>query len=170
MHARKWIGLAAAIGFLALPSLAQAQRIVYIVRHAERADGGAGTGQMQGQKDPPLSAAGEARAVKLAAMLADAGVKAIFSTQLRRTQDTVRPLVARIKGSVQPYEASSPEALVAKLQKDHADDVVLVVGHSNTVPPLIKALGGGDITIRDDEYDNLFVFIPATKTLSRIKF
>ena len=61
-------------------------------------------------------------------------------------------------------------ALIAKLKKDHAADVVLLVGHSNSIPALVKALGGQEITIRDDEYDNLFVVVPATRTVSRIRY
>ena len=78
------------VAALAVPALAIAQQIVYVVRHAERADGGAGTTAtpMQTPADPLLSAEGEARARKLAAMLADAGIKAIFATEFKRTQDT----------------------------------------------------------------------------------
>jgi hypothetical protein len=47
---------------------------------------------------------------------------------------------------------------------------VLVIGHSNTLPIVIKALGGPDVTIPDREYDNLFIFVPATKTLTRVRF
>jgi len=40
-------------------------------------------------------------------------------------------------------------------------------GHA---PDIIKALGGPDVTIGDLEYDNLFVLVPATQTLSRIRY
>ena len=72
--------------------------MVIVVRHAERADGGAGasTGMTGAPADPLLSAAGEARATKLATMLADSGVKAIFTTEFRRTQDTGKPLAAKL--------------------------------------------------------------------------
>src|SRR5262245_18994088 len=79
------IALAAVVLFM--PAVTFAQKLVFVVRHAERADAG-----MQAQTDPPLSAAGEARAQKLAAMLADAGVENIFATQFKRTQDTAKPL------------------------------------------------------------------------------
>lgn len=155
---------------LVLPWPAAAQQLVYLVRHAERADGGAGAGSMTSETDPLLSKAGEERAARLAAMLADARVTAIYATEYRRTQDTAKPLAARIGLTVRSNPAREGEALIAKLKKDHANDVVLLVGHSNSIPALIKALGGQDITIRDDEYDNLFVVVPATRTVSRIRY
>ena len=154
----------------ALPAIASAQQLVYLVRHAERADGGAGAGQMQGAPDPLLSAAGEARAARLATILADAGIAAIYATEFRRTQDTVKPLAAKLTVTVTQHPARDTAALVAALKKDHARDVVLIAGHSNTLPAIIKALGGGDITIRDDEYDSLFVIVPGTGVVSRLRF
>lgn len=160
----------AALLCLTLPVPAAAQQLVYLVRHAERADGGAGAGAMMSETDPPLSKPGEERAARLAAMLADARVTAIYATEYRRTQDTAKPLAARLGLTVLSNPARDGDALIAKLKKDHAGDVVLVVGHSNSIPALIKALGGQEITIRDDEYDNLFVVVPATRTVSRIRY
>ena len=160
----------AALLCLVLPWPAAAQQLVYVVRHAERADGGAGAGSMTSENDPPLSKAGEERAARLAAMLTDARITAIYATEYRRTQDTAKPLAARLGLTVFSNPAREGEALIAKLKKDHANDVVLLVGHSNSIPALIKALGGQDITIRDDEYDNLFVVVPATRTVSRIRY
>src|SRR5262249_46662073 len=87
---RLMIVIVLAAGELFMPAVAFAQNLVFVVRHAERADAG-----MQAQTDPPLSAAGEARAQKLAAMLADAGVKDIFATEFKRTQDTAKPLAMK---------------------------------------------------------------------------
>jgi broad specificity phosphatase PhoE len=159
-----------AAGLLAAAPPAAAQKLVYVVRHAERADGGAASGQMATQTDPPLSAAGEARATRLAAMLADAGVRAVFATEYRRTQDTGKPLAARLGVAVEATPSRDVPALVSRLKATHADDIVLVVGHSNTVPAIIKALGGPDVTIGDDEYDSIFVVVPATGTTSRIRY
>ena len=78
---RVMIAIALAAIVLFTPAVSLAQKLVFVVRHAERADTG-----MQAQTDPPLSAAGESRAQKLAAMLADAGVKDVFATEFKRTQ------------------------------------------------------------------------------------
>ena len=65
--------------------------------------------------------------------------------------------------------AASTAALIAKVRQ-HPNEVVLIVGHSNTLPAIIKALGGPAVTIKDDEYDSMFVVVPASGATSRIKF
>ena len=132
---------------------AWAQTTVFVVRHAERADQVAGA---TAATDPDLSAAGRARAESLAAWLTDAGVTAIFVTPYKRSQQTADPL-AKARG-LTPV-AVGPRDLDALAQKVRAaGGNVLVVGHSNTVPNLLKALGiETAIEIAETEYDNLFV-------------
>jgi broad specificity phosphatase PhoE len=156
------IALTAVVLFV--PAVAFAQKLVFVVRHAERADAG-----MQAQTDPPLSAAGEARAQKLAAMLADAGVKDIFATEFKRTQDTAKPLATKTGVAVEHVGSTDTAPLIAKI-KSHPNDVVLVVGHSNTLPAILKALAGVDVAIADDEYDNLFVVVPSIGMMTRIRY
>lgn len=154
--------------FLAMtfaPSVSFAQRMVILTRHAERADGAA----TMGSSDPKLSAAGSARAEKLLAMLGEANIAAIFTTEYTRTKDTAAPLAAKLKLSPEVVAAAQLNALIEKI-KSHPDDTVFVVGHSNTVPMIIKALGGPDVSIGDNEYDNLFFYVPATKTLTRVRY
>jgi broad specificity phosphatase PhoE len=153
---------------LCLPPVASAQKLIFVVRHSERADGGAS--QMQTQADPPLSAAGNARAGKLAGMLADAGIQAIYVTEFRRTQATAKPLASKLGLEARQYSSKDSDQLIRKLRSEHAKDIVLVVGHSNTVPAIIKALGGPEVTIADSEYNNLFVIVPETGVMTRIRF
>ena len=157
---------------IVLPSTAAAQKLVIFVRHAERADGGPIAGQMTppSQQDPPLSGAGTQRAARLATMFADAGIKAIFATEFRRTQETAAPLAAKLGLKVQSMIAKDHPALVKRLQSVHANDIVLIVGHSNTIPQVIRLLGGPAVTIADDDYDSIFVLVPADGTLTRIKY
>jgi broad specificity phosphatase PhoE len=77
---------------MVIPAVANGQMVI-VVRHAERADDGASAAtSMAGSPDPELSEVGKARAQKLATMLADAGVVAIYTTEYRRTKDTAAPL------------------------------------------------------------------------------
>jgi 2,3-bisphosphoglycerate-dependent phosphoglycerate mutase len=128
---------------------------VFLVRHAERADTGSGAPATMGT-DPDLSEAGRARAAALAFMLKNAGITAIYTTEYKRTRQTAEPLAKAL--GIEPVTVGARDlpALVAKL-KD-ATGSVLVVGHSNTVPDAIMALGVSEpVTIGDAEYDNLFV-------------
>ena len=101
--------------------------------------------------------------------LADAGIQAIYVTQYRRTQDTARPLAEKLNLKALQTPPSN-EALAIRLKSQHPNDVVLMVGHSNTIPAIIKALGGPGVTIADNEFDNLFVLAPASKAFTRFRF
>ena len=140
---------------LSVPTAALAQQTVFVVRHAERADTQSGAPPMGGS-DPDLSPTGHARAQALAGVLRDADIRTIFVTEYKRTQQTAAPL-ARLLG-IQPSTivAKDTPSLVAAI-KD-APGAVLVVGHSNSVPDVLKLLGAGEpITIGDNDYDDLFV-------------
>jgi phosphohistidine phosphatase SixA len=163
--------LAALFLLKALP--AAAQRAVFVVRHAEKASDA---------NDPgvPLSKAGQARAIKLAALLGKAGVTAIYSTDTVRTRATAEPLARALKLPVRKYAAKdadgkpNPARLAGSLKAEHADDVDLVVGHADTIPPLLKALGcAEEIEIPADRYDDIFLVVPsgrATPTLLRLTY
>lgn len=125
----------------------RAQSTVFIVRHAEKIDS---------TPDAELSAAGKARAASLAQMLKDTGVARIYATDFKRTQQTAAPLAKMLGLAVTTVSAKDNTALVSELRD--LKSKALVVGHSNTLPDLIKALGIEEpIAIADGDYDNLFV-------------
>jgi broad specificity phosphatase PhoE len=149
------IALAAAF-LIATPIVAAAQQTtVILVRHAEK--------DAAGGSDPALSEAGRERARALARELADDSVTAIVVTPFARTNETAAPL-ARTR-NVTPHvvpvagELSAHVAAAVAAVRAHAGGKVLVVGHSNTVPALIAALGGPAVTITDAEYANFFTII-----------
>ncbi len=150
---------------LAASYSASGQQMVYVVRHGEKLDD---------SKDPPLSPAGEARAMKLAQMLATSGVKAIYTTQYRRTMQLADPLAHKLNIAPIVVPGSDMPGLIKKIKSHGLDEVVLVVGHSNTVPEILKALGHvGDIKIEETEFDNLFVLVPKAQgvpALVRLKY
>jgi phosphohistidine phosphatase SixA len=161
--------LLALLCVVAAPVEAGAQQLVFLVRHAERADGGAPPAGMQGPADPELSAEGRARAERLAAMLAGAGVTRIIVSEFRRTLQTAEPLAKQLGFPPDRVPAADVAGLATRLGAAR-DDVVLIVGHSNSVPAIIAALGGPALTIAETDYGNLFVFVPASRTLSRLRY
>lgn len=143
--------LCAALAALSLlPGLAAAEPgAIYLVRHAEKLAG----------QDPDLSPRGQERARHLAAMLRRAGIAAIFSTDTARTRQTAAPLAQQTGLTVQLYDPLAPLALVEKVRG--LGGAVLVVGHSNTLPELVKLFGGvPGAAIADDEFDRLYQLLP----------
>ena len=129
--------------------------VVILVRHAEKAATPA--------DDPPLTEAGVARAKALMAALANTAVQAVITTELSRTRETARPLVES-RGIPAEIVHSGPRDAHAKAVADavraHAGQTVLVVGHSNTIPAIIAALGGPKLPdICDTQYSTLYVMI-----------
>ena len=129
---RRRAALAALLAAL-LPAAAPAQQAIFVVRHAEKESPAS-------EPSVPLSEAGRARAARLAAMLKDAGVTSIYSTDTVRTRSTAGPLAEAVKHPIQIY--TDVAALAGELRRE-PQGVVLVVGHSNTVPKLLSALGAG---------------------------
>jgi phosphohistidine phosphatase SixA len=150
----KRIALLAALA-LSLPAYAVGQPAVFLVRHAERADTTGGGAPMM-KTDPNLSAAGRARARSLATTLKDAGITAIFATEYKRTQQTAAPLARALGVTVVTIPSADTAGLVAKVKS--APGNVLVVGHSNTLPEVIKGLGvDAPAVVAESEFDKLFI-------------
>lgn len=131
--------------------------VVYLVRHAET-DPSAGE-----PGDPPLSAEGQARAARLAEMLSSAGLTSVSTTPRLRTRSTAAAVAARAGVEVREYQPLDKDAVAALLARVRQPGRHLIVGHSNTVPGLVDALGGdsGD-PIGEREYDRLYVVVPAS--------
>ena len=119
---------------------------IYLVRHAEKA---------AAAMDPDLLPRGQARARNIATILGKAGITAIFSTPTARTQQTAAPLAQRTGITVQLYDPRAPQALADKVKA--ASGAVLVVGHSNTLPELVRLFGGAPgPDIGEDEYERIY--------------
>ena len=125
-----------------------AQTII-VVRHGEKLDASA---------DPVLSPEGAVRAERLANMLAASKVRAIYTTQYRRTILLAAPTAKRFGVTAVVVPGKEMDTLIARVRSHAKEDVVLVVGHSNTVPEIIKGLGvSATVVVGEDDYDNLFV-------------
>jgi broad specificity phosphatase PhoE len=146
----------------------QATTTMIFVRHAEKA--------LMPVDDPGLSAEGRMRAAELARQLVDAdvvaGIDAIYSTDTRRTIETARPVADALDLDIFTYEnQDDDEPVVDAMVNAHKGKIILVVGHSNTLPKMIAALGASKKVppIAEFEYDNIYVIsIPwfgKTKTI-----
>jgi broad specificity phosphatase PhoE len=153
---------------LILPSAALAQAgptVIVLVRHAEKA--------AQPANDPPLTDAGVARANALAAALADANIQAIIATPTLRTQSTAKPLADVRRITIETVALGPKDAhvkAVAAAALAHRGEGVLIVGHSNTVPAIIAALGGPVLAdLCDTQYAMLFTVIIDGKRVRLIR-
>lgn len=138
---------AASSGAATAPSASTDDRLIVAVRHAEKVDDG---------PDPELSETGAARAAALAALLADAGIERVLSTDYVRTRATARPTAEAAGVDVELYDPTDIPGL-ARTLLDAPERAILVVGHSNTTPALVEALTGEPADFMpDEEYDRLY--------------
>lgn len=150
---------------------------VYLVRHAEKAAEPPG--------DPPLLESGVARSRELARVLARAGIRIVYSSQFLRTKQTAGPVADRLGLEVVVIPIGSRttdpggvarESIsgIAEAIYGNGGKTALIVGHSNTIPEVIRALGCGDVpAIGDKDYDDLFVVTVTARgkaTLAHLKY
>ena len=145
--------LAAAVAILlTAASHAVAQQAVIVVRHAEKADQ---------SPDTALSAKGRARAKALADLLRAAGVTHIITSEFRRSQETAAPLAKALGLTAEQVPARDLPALAARLHALDPASIVVIVGHSNTIPPMLAVLGWPNtLDLHDGDYDDVFVLAP----------
>lgn len=153
-----WLSALFAIMLLAALSVFVASMTtttVILVRHAEK--------ELGTIEDPPLTPAGEQRAQLLARMFGGrdgAGrIAGIFASDTRRAQRTAAPLAERLGITVNVTKGSDYDGIIGRIRSEYGGKTVLVVGHSNTVPALVRLLGRvEDIAeIADGDYGTIYV-------------
>jgi phosphohistidine phosphatase SixA len=122
---------------------------VYIVRHAEKST--------NPPKDPDLTAEGRERAQYLATLLKNKEIKAVYSTETRRTIQTAEPFSLQEGLAIKTYKNDTLQKFLYNILD--ADQNALIVGHSNTVIRMLKEL---DLQpslkeIPENDYDNFFI-------------
>jgi 2,3-bisphosphoglycerate-dependent phosphoglycerate mutase len=133
----------------------QATTTVIFVRHAEKA--------AQPADDPGLSPAGQKRVAELTRQLRDAdviaGIDAVYSTPYTRSEETARPIAEALGLPINSYDAADSEAIMEFIVKKHKGKIILVVGHSNTLPLLMAGMGASKRVppIAENEYDNIYI-------------
>lgn len=90
-------------------------------------------------------------------MLKDAGIKQIYVTDTKRTQQTAAPLAKALKITPTILPAKDSNGLIKNLVYTGGGNI-LVVGHSNTLPFVIARTQGGTVPpLGENEYDRMFV-------------
>ncbi len=140
-------------GLSGILSSASADPVVFLIRHAE---------QVRDVEDPPLTDAGQRRAKTWASVLRDSGLKVVYTSKKRRTMQTGQPIAATLDVPLETMSRKDVQGLVDRIRAKHADDAVLIISHTRTIPKLVKAFGSDDDdgSIDRDDYDNLFVIVP----------
>ncbi len=181
MNRKRRTGVLVLGALLLLGAAAQAAAgTIWLVRHAEKAGGdGKNPGLTPaekaggGGKDPGLTPAGQARAGALARKFEGARVREEPLTGCVCRRETAVPLAESAGVEVTLYDPSSPGELAERLKKQMAgtEAACLVVGHSNTIPDLVRRLGGDPAgEIGGDEYDRLYqvVILPDGSVVSTL--
>lgn len=119
---------------------------IYVFRHAEK---------VANKPDPELSEKGQQRAATLAKVLRKANVERIYATKYQRTQQTAEPLATQLNQTVSTYAAGDSVGLIEAV-RGHGQ-TALIIGHSNTVPDIIRAAGGNAPELSEKDYGDLFV-------------
>jgi phosphohistidine phosphatase SixA len=126
------------------------QTTVMVLRHAEKATN-------SNDDSVLLSLDGVARAATFAEVAGRAGVTAIYVTQALRTQKTAEPLAtSRGITPTQIDKANLDDLINDVLASKNRGRVIVIIGHSDTVPAIVQRLGGGTVTV-GEQFDNLFV-------------
>lgn len=133
----------------AAPALASPV-VIFVSRHADRE---------APEPDPPLTAKGRCQAEALAEMLADAGIKHIYTSDTIRTQQTAAPTAKQTGATPTVVPQADFDGLIARIRTTaRPGETTLVVGHRGTVPRIVKALTGQEIPPLDvGEYTRLLV-------------
>lgn len=125
-----------------------------VVRHAEKS--------LEAVPDPPLSAAGRERAELLARMFGNTRiadhVDAIYVSAPLRNRMTAEPLALRL--GITPSIAPQDDAkrLIRRMLREHSGGRILVIGHIDTIPAIVKALSGRNISpLADVDYGTIYI-------------
>jgi broad specificity phosphatase PhoE len=138
---------------------------VLLVRHAERQEAPPAPGEcpppglgLATSEGTSITEAGRERAALLAHVAGEAGVSAVYVSEVCRSQWTAKPLADKTGVPVVQLSAADVGGLVSHILANHRGRTVLVSSHSNRAPEIISALGAAPApAVADNDYDNFWV-------------
>jgi len=125
------------------------EKTILLVRHAEKADD---------SQDPELSQKGKQRAERLVKTIGKYKPGGFYSTDYKRTRDTLVPLAAKREKKIEIYDPRKPQELIDTIMKSKTKRFV-VSGHSNTIPGLANLIAKKDVfkNLNDSEYSVIWL-------------
>ena len=123
----------------------------YLIRHAEkvRTD--------KSDKDPKLNEYGMLRAIKWQEYFSDKNISKIYSTNYKRTLETVKPI--QESSDIIPIIYSPSDIDYKNFIMSNKIEVVLIVGHSNTIPDFVNGLINENVYSQIDDLNNSNLYI-----------
>jgi len=123
----------------------------YLIRHAEKVR------TNKSDRDPTLNEKGIIRALNWKDYFIDKEISKIYSTNYKRTLETVKPLQEAIGLATILYSPSSID--YKDFISSNKGEIVLVVGHSNTIPNFVNELINKEIYTQIDDLNNSNLYI-----------
>ncbi len=123
----------------------------YLIRHAEKVR------TNKSDRDPKLNEKGILRALNWKEYFLDKDITKIYSTNYKRTLETVKPFQEAIGLATILYSPSSID--YKDFISSNKGEIVLVVGHSNTIPNFVNELINDQVYAQIDDLNNSNLYI-----------
>ena len=123
----------------------------YLIRHAEKVR------TNKSDSDPALNEKGIIRAMNWKEYFIDKDISKIYSTNYKRTIETVKPIQEATGLATILYSPSSID--YKDFISSNKGEIVLVVGHSNTIPNFVNELINDQVYAQIDDLNNSNLYI-----------
>ncbi len=123
----------------------------YLIRHAEKVR------TNKSDTDPKLNEKGVLRALNWKSYFIDKDISKIYSTNYKRTLETVKPIQKAISLNTILYSPSNID--YKNFISSNRGEIVLIVGHSNTIPDFVNELINEQVYSQIDDLNNSNLYI-----------
>ena len=123
----------------------------YLIRHAEKVR------INKTDRDPALNEKGIIRAFNWRDFFIDKDISKIYSTNYKRTLETIKPIEVAMGLTAILYSPSSID--YENFISSNKGEIVLVVGHSNTIPDFVNELINDQVYSQIDDLNNSNLYI-----------
>ena len=110
-----------------------AQEAVFVIRHAED--------ELTGKIDRGLRPEGLERAADWAAILRPSKIDLVVTTEIERSRLTGKIIAETLDVPRVEFNRGASAGIAKFLRENHPEEVVLVVGHSETIPHMLRSFG-----------------------------